>query len=496
MLLNPELKTWLKKFHEFHGRPLRVLHIGNIASNAYINAKLQRKIGVDSYLIAETDTYVMNSPEWEDSDFEGNWEDDCNPNWAKIDLKGYKRPEWFISGRLEACLVNITARMCTPPYVPSQVEFLIKGLYITLLFIFSFVFNITFKFFKNLLYIATLFTYNIVFIVVKFIVNIFHCITRTFISLFNLIKGFFVSIIYVCIVIASVLIITLKLPVNKEKIYNKYIKIVNFSKILLKKFLPTTSFLKNALVSFRSYLSNFKLMQNSHTSSSPLTEEFSRLFPDRKDKLTEKDTLPFIFSSHIWKKIFSHFDLVQCYGPHPIWGLLSQNTKYVALEHGTLRDFTLKDNPMHRLIALAYRNAKHTFITNGDCLEYAKKINLENYSAMIHPLDLEPFEKVNQEDVDYIRNQYKADLLLFCPIRHDWEIKGTHIVLQSLPHIIAKTDKSVMLILCEWGQEVNRSKKLINELKIQKYVKWVRPLPKIKLAKYLKAADVILDQMA
>ena len=30
---------WLRAFEKEHGRPLRVLHVGNVANNAYLNAK-------------------------------------------------------------------------------------------------------------------------------------------------------------------------------------------------------------------------------------------------------------------------------------------------------------------------------------------------------------------------------------------------------------------------------------------------------------------------
>src|SRR5262249_39781858 len=66
-------------------------------------------------------------------------------------------------------------------------------------------------------------------------------------------------------------------------------------------------------------------------------KEFKKLFPKRKDKLTSDEILPFLAARKIWAEIFGYFDIVQCYGGYPIWGLVS-GAKYVALEHGTLRD--------------------------------------------------------------------------------------------------------------------------------------------------------------
>ena len=41
-----DCKKWLKDFEKEKGRPLKILHVGNIANNAYLNAKLQRKFGI------------------------------------------------------------------------------------------------------------------------------------------------------------------------------------------------------------------------------------------------------------------------------------------------------------------------------------------------------------------------------------------------------------------------------------------------------------------
>ncbi len=38
--LGSDLRQWLDDFRAKHGRPPRLLHVGNIANNAYINAKL------------------------------------------------------------------------------------------------------------------------------------------------------------------------------------------------------------------------------------------------------------------------------------------------------------------------------------------------------------------------------------------------------------------------------------------------------------------------
>ena len=58
---------WIESFREARGRPLRVLHIGNVANNAYNNAKLLNRAGLDCDVICYDYYHMMSCPEWEDA---------------------------------------------------------------------------------------------------------------------------------------------------------------------------------------------------------------------------------------------------------------------------------------------------------------------------------------------------------------------------------------------------------------------------------------------
>src|SRR2546421_4301610 len=73
--------AWLREFERKHGRPLRVLHVGNIANNAYLNAKFLRQAGIDCHVLCYDYYEVASTPEWEE--------------W---DGRGYSRPTWFVQG--------------------------------------------------------------------------------------------------------------------------------------------------------------------------------------------------------------------------------------------------------------------------------------------------------------------------------------------------------------------------------------------------------------
>lgn len=73
---------------------MRVLHVGNIANNAYNNAKFLRRKGIEADVLCHDYRHVMAQPEWEDATFSGAV-DEYEPDWTSVDLGDFRRPAWF-----------------------------------------------------------------------------------------------------------------------------------------------------------------------------------------------------------------------------------------------------------------------------------------------------------------------------------------------------------------------------------------------------------------
>lgn len=73
---------------------MKILHLGNIAENGYLNAKFQRENGIEADVLIYDYHHVAGQPEWEDADFDETI-NELNPDWSKVNLRGFKRPEWF-----------------------------------------------------------------------------------------------------------------------------------------------------------------------------------------------------------------------------------------------------------------------------------------------------------------------------------------------------------------------------------------------------------------
>lgn len=113
--MQEEALDWLAQHQARLGRPLRVLHIGNIANNAFNNARIQRAHGIAADVLSFDYYHIMATPEWEEASFETAPADAFFPDWHSIDLKGYRRPRWFASGPLADCCRYLAAEIDGSP---------------------------------------------------------------------------------------------------------------------------------------------------------------------------------------------------------------------------------------------------------------------------------------------------------------------------------------------------------------------------------------------
>jgi len=101
---------WLDRFRERNGRAPTVLHIGNIANAAYLNARMLNEAGIDCDVLCYEYYHIMGCPEWESAVFDVRGVNPDRPLWSEIDLHGFERPRWFAQGALGTCIDYLVAR--------------------------------------------------------------------------------------------------------------------------------------------------------------------------------------------------------------------------------------------------------------------------------------------------------------------------------------------------------------------------------------------------
>jgi glycosyltransferase involved in cell wall biosynthesis len=101
---------WGERFARARGRRPRVLHVGNVANNAYLNARLLNEGAVDCDVLGDGDYYMMASPEWEELDGEARGIDHERPDWRQVSSARFERPRWFAQGPFPIAAAYLEAR--------------------------------------------------------------------------------------------------------------------------------------------------------------------------------------------------------------------------------------------------------------------------------------------------------------------------------------------------------------------------------------------------
>ena len=445
--LTRDLRSSLQSFEERHGRPLSVLHIGNIANNAYINAKLLIEAGVDCDVICYDYYHIMGCPEWEDADFDGEIKDQFFPNWRLVNLKGFRRPRWFVQGPLRFCIQYLVAK-------------------------------------RDGKKLRAWFWWNILEIIRsekgarggRALLSLRASFRNRLTALRNQPEPVGRAIFYFLALIFSI----------GGFLFYSVISITVLPNRLAKKaqslFDGTEIDAYGSKYSFDEHVLEF-------------VEKWKQIYPDREDKFSKSDVEMYRHVIVLWRELFKRYDIIQAYATDPILPLLAGKRAYIAFEHGTLRDFTLCDSAVCRNTSLSYRLADHVFITNGDCLEYAKKIGVVRYSPMIHPLQIGRI-RATLGDYDRVHQQRGTTYIFLCILRHDWKVKGTDQYIRALPKLKEILGSDFCLVMTKWGAQVEESKNLASELRVENLIHWIEPLNRLSLTRMLKSVDILFDQIA
>lgn len=479
-----EIEKWLRSFNQRYGRPPRVLHIGNIANNAYNNAKLLIRAGLDCDVICHDYYHIMGCPEWEDADFEGPIEDQFLPDWGRVDLNGFQRQRWFAQGPFEDCVRYLMTRrtgdekgsawlwqvLCDshPAKVARAAKTLAEAdrpqatttasMWLAL---------------KHRLGALLVGAYRppwgqkLVSLrrwkfplgaLIFYPARIAHDLS-VFLLLFCLAPVMF--------------------PLKLVKVGNRWIR---------------NSPQRRAARSVQYWRHRFL------ERAQALVVMFRRQFPDRPDQLSLLDLEPLHSRFSLWTGLFQHYDIVQAYSTDPIYPLLA-GKPYFAFEHGTLREIPAHETSQGRCTALSYSEAAHVFVTNSDCVDAAKRLVGERFTFINHPYDEDHGENLSgwQELRCRLMGELDADFLFFFPTRHDWvdgtgyADKANDVFLRAFCQL-RKNGHRVGLICCRWGANVEHSQAMIAQQGFTKHVLWFEPMGIVRFEKTAKAAHVVVDQ--
>lgn len=445
-------RRWLDEFNIKYGHAPRILHIGNIANNAYNNAKVLNEAGFDCDVICYDYYHIMACPEWEDAEIDGEISDQFQPDWTNVNLSGFIRPKWFAQGWRFDCIKYLIKKRSG-----KQGDLEWKYLEIAAHRIhpeFWFFLRESFRLFWRKVYLV---------------------FNRAFVLNLSPFQAF-----------ESLRSMRLLRP------FGRHLSAVIAALAVI--FIWPIAYLNNRATE--------KLIPDVDGTQS--LERVIRLwdaaFPERGDVLSQADIKKYFPEIIEWKKLFGHYDVILAYSTDPIIPLLA-DVPYFAFEHGTLRDIPYKNDAEGRCTAIAYREAENVFVTNFDCLSSAEKLAPGKFTLINHPYDedhglaVSGYEELRRS----LQSQLGSEHLFFFPTRQDWvpgtgyADKANDIFLRALGDL-KRSGMSVGAVCCEWGSNIAQSKELVEREGLQDCILWVKPMANIRFERMAMACDVVVDQ--
>lgn len=523
-----KISDWLNAYQLKNGRRPRLLHIGNIANNAYNNAKILNQVGFDCDVICYDYYHIMGCPEWEDAEFTASRIDHNKPDWTTIDLADFKRPEWFAQGPREICIdyllarrkgqFNLASRLwvqlgqqngtCSQQTAPPPVEDLIEttpG-------------RKTFRYQKQRAKrLFSVFLYNQDPHIVVWN-KLGQLVTRYGLrgSITSLALAPFALVLYLVLGVIALLLWT-GLP------FWKLLKIVaddDFPRASWEKFgewvrrfgpfgfaigiilAPPIILILRVVGGLAHFVVPRGQLHKPYVFAEQcgsLVRQFAAEFPEREDKLTTQDILPYSGVIDRWRELFDQYDIVQGYSTDGIYPLLAGKRPYFAYEHGTIREIPFQNNGTSRLTALTYRSANGAFITNTDNIAAAKRLGIpaDRTYFLPHAFDYRKLHRFAGSRL--VRTDRKEVFRIFSPSRQHWVdedpgwSKGNDRLIRAIP-FLANHGVDFTLEMVAWGNDLAASKRLIKHLGIEKHVVWLPQMQKKALwEKYLQSS-VVVDQ--
>ena len=510
----PSPEAWLKDFQAKKGRPLRVLHVGNIANNAYLNAKMLRKIGVEADVLCHDYYHIMGCPEWEDAELKGHWGSDFAPDWKAAGIGRYRRPPWFYQGPLAVCAFLIAnpgrvrrAFLHFMPLVSRPFASYVARVFQAAHFktramslrshatslrsrarsrtasVSSFLRAAV----HLVLYPALLFV-NICRIVLP------RVLPRPIVSVLARLYRAGRMTLSVC---GRMLSACGRMFSAGGRTLGRMARSAKASLLGARPLLGWTKGLR-----FQRRRDDADEDEDEDLNYDQWISRFAELYPDRPP-LSIKDIDRNLFTSRMFRRIFARYDVVQCYGTTPIEALLAGKRPYVAFEHGTMRDIPFQNDPQGKLTALAYHEADHVYITNCDNVRAAERLRLRDFSFIPHPVNEEGIHLDPQAVVlrTELLRKHGADFILFHPARQHWTAerhpsweKGNDFFIRGLAQFMKAANARPLCVCVEWGHTVAQSKALLEELGIADCIAWIPPQPNRAMVRYVLASDVVADQ--
>ena len=504
---------------------MKILHIGNIANNAFYNANILNKYGHENHVIVPDYYHVMGLPEWNLDEYKNVLIDEYYPQYWKINKINFSRPLWFAQGPVDECLeylftINnnsnqLQKKKSLIKMNLASAKFTFKNQKnnkLTLLRIFTIV-NFYVFYFKKSTYITYI---NFIFFCKNFYLFLLGFFTMSFLNSLKFLSltkiNFKLKLMFYSFAIKTVsntkhLTSYLFFKLYKKKFSEVYDYPVSY---YIYKYIFGSNIHKNDLIIFDNLI-NEDLENNNYNKNSENKDKINFTLKNYilsnkqyKKKFLKTEFNYLYINSIKWDKIFKQYDLIIGYAIEGFKPFILGYNNYFCYEHGTLRVFPFRKDLNGRMCRAAYLNSKANFVTNIDNIENALKMGINKTKVVTLPHTLDE-KKLNSflNESKFMNKVNKKKNYFFCPSRHHWVdydanySKNNNIIINTIfRNKNFFVEKKIKIIFVKWGADYKKSLDLIEKYKIKSIIEWVNPLNKNDLWKMYINSIAVIDQFA
>jgi hypothetical protein len=203
-------------------------------------------------------------------------------------------------------------------------------------------------------------------------------------------------------------------------------------------------------------------------------------------------------SKHI-KRVFASFEKIVFYGPFCNLSKYVENGKYIAFEHGTLRNFIDTNYKLAKNTKIGFENASVILISNQDCLSKARNTFSQVIIKSPHPINDSDFPNLRALREKYLLNKADTAFKVVVPARHTFSIstdigKGNEIIYSAIKELFL-SNEDIIFHLIKWGENFPSAEKYLKEYENAGFVKWHNLMTRPKLKHLMISSDAVIDQL-
>jgi glycosyltransferase involved in cell wall biosynthesis len=204
-----------------------------------------------------------------------------------------------------------------------------------------------------------------------------------------------------------------------------------------------------------------------------------------------------------WKALFACYRYRFCYANTGMFALLTESKPYAAYEHGTIRGLPFENTQAGRLTLATFMNASCTLITNADYVIASPRLEFppERIAYCPHGFDSAQADGFLTKQRTVHSKQTEGKIVRFiAPARHDWKTshpdnsKGNDLIVKALALLKARGIIDLRVTFVSYGADIAASQALIEELDVADLCAWIEPQPLHALWDLYCSHHAVIDQ--